>query len=240
MSSRYRYRSVKRYQNKSKRNFITTLIIILVLLYVTFTWILPFLINGLGFIKNFTNPSQKIVTRDEVTLAPPVFNIPYEATNTAEIDITGYGIPNSKVELFLDDEKKETVETSENGSFNFSNVSLSLGTNNIYGKSIDEKDVESLASKTLIIIFDDEKPDLNINEPEDNKIINGGDKKIKISGKSEPGAKVYINGNQIIVDGSGNFSSVLELHEGENNFDIKAQDQALNSTEISRKIIYTS
>ncbi len=239
MSSRYQYRSVKRYQNKSKRNFYATIIIIVVLLYVAFTWALPSLIGGLGFIKNFTNPSRKVITAsDQSTLAPPVLNIPYEATNTAQIDITGYGSPGAKVELFLDDDKKQTVDVSDDGSFKFSDVALSLGTNNIYGKTLDEKDQESLPSKTLIIIFDNEKPALNISEPEDNKTINGGEKKIKISGKTETGVSVYINGNQVIVDKDGNFTTTLDLNEGDNNFDIKATDAANNSSAISRRVVF--
>lgn len=239
MSSRYKYRSVKRYQNKSKRNFYATIIIILVLLYVTFAWILPSLIGGLGFIKNSANPSHKVVTpSDQTTLAPPVLNIPYEATNTPQIDLTGYGSPGAKVELFLDDNKKQTVDVEGDGSFKFSDVSLSLGTNNIYGRSVDEKNQESLPSKTLIIIFDNEKPVLDISEPEDNKSINGGEKKIKISGKTETGASVYINGNQVIVDHEGNFSSIQDLNEGDNNFDIKATDAANNSNAVSRRVVF--
>ena len=237
-SSRYQYRSAKRYKTKSKRNFIATIIIIFILLYVAFFWILPSLIGGLGSIRNSISPSQKKLTLDPITLAPPVFNIPFEATNTAQIDITGYGIPNSKVEFFLDDAKKDTTEASEDGSFGFKNISLSLGTNNIYGKSVDEKGIESLASKTLIVLFDNEKPDLSIDEPEDNKEINGGDKKIKISGKTEVEAKVFINNNQLILSGDGHFSTTLELADGDNNFDIKAVDKANNSNEVSRKVIF--
>lgn len=239
MSSRYQYRRVKRYQNKSKRNFIATIIIILVLLYVTFVWILPFLIGGVGFIKNFTNPSKKVVIpSDQTTLAPPVLNIPYEATNTAQIDIGGFASSGAKVELFLDDDKKQTVEVSVDGSFKFSDVALSLGTNNIYGKTLDEKNQESLPSKTLVIIFDNEKPNLDISEPEDNKIINGGEKKVKISGKTEAGVLVYVNSNQVIVDKDGNFTTTLDLNEGDNNFDIKAIDTANNSNEVSRKVVF--
>ncbi len=239
MSSRYKYRSVKRYQSKSKRRFLATIIIIIFLFYVTFTWILPFLIGGLGFIKNFTNPSHKVVTPlDQTTLAPPVLNIPYEATNTAQIDIAGYGSPGAKVELFLDDDKKQTVDVEGDGIFKFSDVSLSLGTNNIYGKSVDEKNQESLPSKTLIIIFDNEKPTLNISEPEDNKEINGGDRKVKISGKTEVGASVYINGNQVIVDKDGTFTTTQDLNEGDNNFEIKSIDVANNSNEVSRKVVF--
>ena len=238
MSPRYQYRKVRRLQNKSRRTFFVTVIIIIVLLYATIFWILPSLIGGLGFIKNFTNPAKKAVNpADQATLAPPVLNISFEAINTAQIDIPGYASPGSKVELFLDDEKKQTVDVSSDGSFNFKEVDLSLGTNNIYGKTVDEKGIESLPSKTIIVVYDNEKPILDISEPDDNKTIQG-DRKIKISGKTEIGAKVFINNNQTIVDKDGAFTSIQDLSDGENNFDIKAVDGASNATEVSRKITY--
>lgn len=239
MSSRYQYRSFKRAQNKSRQNFAVSLIIIIALLYITFVWILPNLIGGLGFIKNLTQPNKKVVNLEtQTTLAPPVLNIPYEATNTAQINISGYANPGVKVELFMDDEKKDTVDTALDGSFDIKNISLSLGTNNIYAKTIDDAGKESLPSKNIKIIYDNEKPALSISEPEDNKTINGGDKKVKISGKTEPGARVYINSTQVIVDKEGNFSQTLDLSEGDNDFNIKAFDQALNTTETTRKVIY--
>lgn len=239
MNTRYQYRAVKRRQRKDKQNFVITLIIIIILLYITFTWILPNLIGGLGIIKNLINPSKKI-SQDEnqVLLAPPVFNIPFEATNTAQIDIPGYATPSSKVELFIDDEKKQTIDTDENGSFNFKDVELNVGTNNIYGKTVDEKNTESLPSKTIIITFDNEKPDLFINEPEDNKTIQGGDKKVTIFGKTEIGVNVYINGNQVIVDKDGKFSKTMDINEGDNNIEIKSVDSAFNTSEVSRKVTY--
>lgn len=239
MSSRYQYKNFKRAQNKSKQNFAVSLIIIITLLYITFTWILPNLIGGLGFIKNLTQPDKKVVNLEtQTTLAPPVLNIPYEATNTAQINISGYSTPGAKVELFVDDERKDTVDVSSDGNFSFKNISLSLGTNNIYGKTIDDAEKESLPSKTLKIIYDNEKPTLSIFEPEDSKTINGGEKKIKISGKTEVGANVYINNTQLIVDKEGNFSQTLDINEGDNDFNIKAVDQAFNAREITRKVTY--
>lgn len=233
-------RQIRKLSRQSRRNFIVTLFLIVILLYVTLVWILPFIINGTSIVKNFFHPSKKI-TNDistNSTLAPPILNIPYEATKTAQINITGYGSPNSKVAIYLDDDKKNTVDVSTDGAFEFKNISLVLGTNNIFGKSIDDKNFESLPSKKFQITYDNVSPSLNISEPEDGKKIQGGDKKIKIAGNTEPGVQVFVNDSQVIVDRSGNFSLELPLNEGDNDFNIKAQDTALNFTEISRKVIY--
>jgi len=241
MSTKYTSaRSARKSAKKVKRNFIITLIIVTLLIYFSFTWVLPSFINGIGFIEGIIKPSKKIQPQlnENITLAPPVLNIAYEATNTANIDIKGYGSPNSKVKLFLDDIPGQSINVGDNGSFTFENVSLNLGTNNIYAKTLDEKNNESLPSKTIKIFFDNEKPRLTVNEPEDNKNIQGGDKKIKVSGKTDPGVQVLINGNQVIVNGDGKFSSDQPLNEGDNTFSIRAVDTASNYIEMERKVTY--
>ena len=239
-SYRYRSRALRRTAQRSKRNFIISLVLITVFSYLVLLWILPNFIGLLGSVKNFIHPSEKKVNLEKLltTLAPPVLNILYEATSTAQINIQGYSSPNLKVKLFVDDEEKQTTDVSPDGSFVFQNIDLRIGTNNIYGKTIDEQGSESLPSKTLKIIFDNEKPSLDLSEPEDGKKIQG-ERKIKFSGKTEIGAKVYISGNQVIVDKDGNFSSNQSLNDGDNNFTIKAQDSAQNFNEISRRINFT-
>ena len=121
----------------------------------------------------------------------------------------------------------------EDGSFNFENVPLSLGTNNISCKTVDENNKISLPSKTLRVVFDNEKPLLKITEPEDGKNISG-EKRIKVVGNTEPGAKIIVNSTQIVVASQGSFSSEQTLTDGENIFNIKAIDTASNFTEIKR------
>ena len=230
---------MKRVAQRSKRNFIISLFLIMVFSYLALIWILPNFIGAIGSVKNFIHPTEKKVNPENLTttIAPPVLNIPYEATNTAQINIQGYSSPNLKVKLFIDDEEIQTIDVSDDGSFTFQNIDLRIGTNNIYGKTLNE-DKESLPSKTLKIIFDNEKPSLDISEPEDGKKAQG-ERKIKFAGKTEIGAKVYINGNQIIVDKDGNFSSDQSLNDGDNDFTVRVVDGVLNFNEISRRINFT-
>lgn len=239
----YRYtsrRSMKRLARKSRRNFIITLILIVFLIYATLTWVLPYFIGSVGFVKNIVKPPKTTMpqTIQNSSLAPPVLNIPYEATNSAQINISGFGNPNSKVKLYIDDESKQTVDVSSDGSFIFENVDLSLGTNNIYATTVDEQNKESLPSKTLKLLYDNAKPYLNLSSPDDNKIIQGGDKKVTVSGKTDTGVQIFINGSQTIVDKDGNFSTDIILNEGDNSISIKAVDSASNSTETERKVTY--
>lgn len=242
MAYRYRSRrSVKRLARKSRRNFIVTLIIVILLIYSAITWVLPFFVNSIGFITNIIKPPQKKIIRsfENPALAPPVLSIPYEATNTAQIDIKGFGTPGSKVKLYIDELDKQTVDVSGDGSFILQNVMLAIGTNNLYGTTVDDQNKESLPSKTIRLIYIYENPILEVNEPEDGKAVQGGDKKIKVSGKTSPNVKIFINDSQVIVDRDGNFSADQPLNEGGNTISIKAIDTASNTTGIQRQITYT-
>ncbi len=238
----YRYhsrRSARRLARKSKKNFFLTIIIVGALIYATLKWILPNFIGGIGTIKSTLAPDQQVVKTSKNVLAPPVLNIPFEATNSAVIDIKGFGVPKSKVRIFIDDEKIAEVTVKEDGTFAAESIELSLGINNIFGKTIDEQGSESLASKTIRLSYLAEKPKLELREPEDNRSITGGDRKVTVSGSTSAGVRIYINGGQTIVDRDGNFSSVLEVSEGENTITVKAADGAGNSTEIQRRVVYS-
>lgn len=240
MGHRYQSRrSARHLAKRSKRTFLITLIIVGTLSYATLNWILPNFIGGIGTIKSTLTPDQQVVKTPKNLLAPPVLNIPFEATNSAQISIKGFGVPNSKVKIYIDDEKKAEVNVSENGSFTAEGIELALGINNIFGKTIDEDSKESLASKTIHLSFLSEKPKLDLREPEDNKSITGGDKKVMVSGSTSAGIRVFINGGQTIVDKDGNFSLNLDINEGENTIAVKASDDAGNFTEIQRRVVYT-
>lgn len=241
MAYRYRSRrSARRLASKSRRRFLVTLAVIIFLIYATLNWILPYFIGSVGVLKNIIKPPQasKAQSAQNARLAPPVLNIPFEATNTAQIDIKGFGTPNSRVRLYLDSEPLQAIDVSGEGSFTFANIALNLGTNNIYGATLDEGEKESLPSKTIKLIYISEKPLLNISSPNDNTIIQGGDKKVTVSGTTNAGVQVFINGSQIIVQKDGNFSTDLAINEGDNIISVKAADLASNSTEIQRKITY--
>lgn len=239
MAGSFRSRKFSRnYVKKSKRNVVVTFILILVISYTTLAFLLPWFINGIGSIKKVLDPPKQVEnTIDDNTLAPPVINIPYESTNSGTIDISGYATYGSQVKIYIDDQLKQTTDVKEDGSFVTTDIDLMLGINNIYGKTTSDGK-ESLASKTIKIIYDNEKPRLEVSEPSDNKNVQG-ERKLKISGITEPEVKIFINNSQTIVDKDGNFSTERQLSDGENNFEIKAEDSATNSTTISRKIVFT-
>lgn len=237
--SSYKSYLTRRIERKSRKRLFFTFIIGLILLYSFFTWFFPALIGNLTFINKLKDQPKKIIPVSEnTTLAPPVLNIPFDATNSSAIVIRGYSTPEKQVELYLDDALADTIKVNTDGSFISSKLYLNLGTSNIYGKTVDEQGVKSLSSKTIRILYSNEKPKLEISEPSDNQIINGGDKKVKVSGKTPPDNVVAVNGIRVIVNNDGNFSQTIDINEGDNNIVISATNDTGNSTQISRKVTY--
>lgn len=235
----YRTRSTRRLAHQTKRRLLLTIIISLLLLYTTINWILPTIINSVGFLRGIFGKSEKTpAILEDSTLAPPVLTIPYEATNTGKIDIQGFATPRSKVKIFVDEDLKAEVEVESGGNFAAKNIELNLGTNSIYGKTVDEKSKESLLSKTIKLIYDNEKPSLEVSQPEDGKTYQG-ERRIKVLGKTEKEAQVFVNESQVIVNAEGNFSTEYSLNNGENIITIKAKDQASNITESLRRVTFT-
>ena len=78
-------------------------------------------------------------------------------------------------------------------------------------------------------------PPLEIITPfEDTSIFS---RSILLRGKTEAGARVYINEQEILVEESGDFQQVLNLAEGTNQLLIKAQNKFEKSTEVKRVIV---
>lgn len=231
----------KRIERKSKKNFLLTLIICGFLIFILFTWFIPTFINSLSFLNRFkeTTKTSRSVS-ENAFLAPPVLNIPYEATNTASIIVHGYTAPETSVEIYLNDELVSTTKSSSDGSFLSDQVDLDLGRNSISGKTIDAQGNKSYGSKPIIISYSNEKPKLEISNPQDNSETKGGDKKVAVSGKTNDDQEitVLINGNRAIVSSDGSFTQVIDINEGENNISITATDKAGNATEIKRKATY--
>lgn len=235
----FKNRSSRYLVRKTRRRFLFTIILAIFLIYATLQWVLPNFVSALGLVTDYFKPQKHTSTSisDQVILAPPVINIPYEATNSFKIDIQGYAIQKTKVKIFVDDLEKAEVDVNEDGSFVAEDINLSLGTNNIYGKTIDQDQKESLPSKLIKLIFDDEKPKLEVLEPADGKEVTG-DKKVTVTGKTDKDNEVSINGIRTITDIDGKFSAQISLNDGENIITIQAQDEATNLVKLERRVIF--
>lgn len=237
--STFKPRSLRHSESRAKRKLIITVVVILVISYVFFMWVLPFLIGQLSFLnkKNTTVDAESL--KIDEAIAPPVLYIPYEATNSASLEFSGYAAPLSRVELYIDGEIKTQTNTNSEGKFTTPAVDLNLGTNNITGVTISDSDKKSLPSKNIRLYYSNEKPKLEVTEPADGTNITG-DKKVKVSGKTDANNSVTVNGSTVIVDGEGNFSTIIPLNDGENTLVIKTSNTFGNSQETTRKVNYAS
>lgn len=241
--------SSQRAEVKARNKLIVTLIGVAIFGYVSFAWILPAFVGGMAVLTQSKDNKGPLPTpvAESAIVAPPVLNIPYEATNTATIKINGYSTPNTSVEIYIDNDLKTTVSTSSDGSFTTDDIPLNIGNNNISGKTIDDKGKKSLSSKPILITYLNEKPKLQIDQPQDNTTVNGSDeqsssanKKVTVSGKVDPveGVTVTINGVQPIVGSDGSFSQTADINQGDNTITITATDMAGNTTQVTRKVTY--
>lgn len=243
--SAYKPRSVKKLEQKARNKILGAILIIFFVGFVFINWGLPAIIGSLSIFNKAKHTTISNNLIEDPAIAPPVLNIPFESTNSAELKISGYSSPNSKVEIYLDDDLKTTVTSDDFGSFTSDFITLSEGTNNIYGRSVNENstsnlpDKKSLPSKTIKLLFSNEKPVLEISEPEDNKQIKGGDKKVHINGKTDAQNQIMVNGTTVIVNNDGNFSTDVSINEGDNNISITAQNTVGNTTKIDRKVNYS-
>ncbi len=235
--SHYKPRSIRVFEQKTKRKIIWTIIISLVLLYLLIFWILPAIITNFSKLHK-SSASRSTPISEDATLAPPVLNIPFDATNSASIDISGYASPNSKIEVYVDDTLEKETTTAPDGTFQIFGLPLNLGTDSIYAKTISSDNKSSLPSKPIRILYSDQKPNLEVNQPEDNKTIQGGDRKITIAGQTAPENTLTINGSVIILSGDGHFSVQKELSDGDNLYTITATNQVGNSIQIEKKVTF--
>ncbi|MEK9181354.1 MAG: RodZ domain-containing protein [Patescibacteria group bacterium] len=63
---------------------------------------------------------------------------------------------------------------------------------------------------------------------------------ILLRGRAEPGSKLFINKQPVLVAEDGEFTEVLNLTEGANNILIRAENKFGKSSEVSRSIIVSS
>lgn len=232
--------SSRRRSSKNKRNLLLTIFLLFFLGYALLVWIIPNVIGGLFLVSHIgAKPATTPSPISDSTLAPPVLNIPYEATNTAKIRIKGYASPHHDIELYVNEEKVTTTETNEEGVFIAEGISLEQGDNIIYGKTISSTST-SLSSKPIKVIYSNQKPKLSISHPSDGQTVKGGDKKITVQGSTDPGNSIVINGQKAIVNGDGNFSQSIPLNDGENSITVTASDQYNNQSQVTLKVKYES
>ena len=207
---------------------------LLFFLYVGF----PAIARFATFLTGFRNSNQPAEQNDTTPPAPPRLQTESEVTNKVNVKVEGTTEPGATVILKLNGKEVELL-ANKDGEFSH-DFALKKGENTASAKAIDTVGNESQESELLIIIQDDEEPELTINSPADGTTFYGSrERQVTIEGQTEEGASVTINERVVVVSATGSFTYTISLADGENTFNIIAQDQAGNTEEASLTLHYS-
>jgi bacillopeptidase F len=196
---------------------------------------------GMQFVTNYSlnlnkNASVNTTQSDNPTfVAPPVLNPIPDATNSAEIKVSGYALANEQIALYVNDNKVDEQPVKDDKTFSFSHVTLKTGQNSIKAKAVVDDQHESNYTDTQTVTFNNKAPSLSIDSPSDGQTIKG-DSHVTVSGKTDPGRQVTINDFWAIVDDQGKFSYNASIQKGDNTIKVVAKDDAGNTTSKEIKV----
>jgi len=223
-------------EQKTKKNLTLSILGIILIIFLTLKFGIPFLANLSLFLSGSKNNEESKI-QNTAFIAPPVLDSIPEATASANIVVSGIVSKKQIVNLYINDELTDTDTADNNGRFLFKEI-IKPGENTIKAKTI-VNDKESDFSNAIAVSFKNAPPSLNISSPSDNQSFSKDQNTVEIKGTTDADVKVTINGLWAIVDDSGNFSYTLSLQSGENKIKISAADLAGNINEKEIKVAYS-
>lgn len=232
-----------RIQKRLKKNSVKSIIFLgigaVVLIIVMIQYGIPVLVNASYFLTGHAKDETEIKKKEgAVYIEQPILDEDFSATNSAAITINGSSKKDLTIQLYVNKELVDTTPTNSRGKFTFESVSLEEGRNSIKVRATDDNK-DSEYSRELIISYIKKAPEVSIESPTDNQSYSKDEKTAQVKGKTDPEVKVTVNDAWAIIDGAGNFSYNLPLHDGENVIKIVATDPAGNKTEVEKKVTYS-
>ena len=210
--------------------FITIVVLIL-------TVGIKLLLNTSLFVARFNdnNSGEPLKKSQHLISDVDIFTIPI-ATNSANIFVAGSVVNFEIVEFYLNGDLVKETPLLISDNFNEEIGTLKNGGNEVFviGKTKDESDEKK--SKVYNVLYKNEKPKLEISEPENTSISNIQD--IKVAGSTDKDTYIRINELPVVVDAQGFFQSFIKLNEGENKITVTAQDIAENLESKTLTVTY--
>jgi flagellar hook assembly protein FlgD len=165
-----------------------------------------------------------IVTPPEVLIASPVDDA---FLSQSLITVSGQASPDVTLTV-----NEIPVTVGQDGAFNHQ-LTLEEGDNLIRVVATD--DVGNVTLEELVVHLKSGAPSLFLNI-EDGETFNQA--VLQLTGHTDPGALVQVNGQVVPVGEGGDFQLALQLFEGQNIVDVVARDQAGNTTNLTRQVRY--
>jgi len=181
------------------------------------------------------NKSSTDSSQSAVPSAPILESLP-SATNSATLAVSGFASDGNKVEIFLGSSKVGESDVSA-GKFNYQSVNLVSGQNEISAKSLSSSGKESESSVVSKVTLDTIAPKLTVDNPSEGQSFSGVSK-IVVEGTSDLDAEVLANGFLAKVGSDGKYEVTIALLEGENSIEVKAIDNAGNTTVVKVKVTF--
>ncbi len=223
--------------NRTKKSLFLSLAAIVVVITLIVIFGVPFLVTFADLISREETPSEQ-PEQELVIILPPYITPDFEATNSAEISLTGTAEDGEKIFLYRDDRKIKELRRGSDSTFVFTNIELTEGKNTFRAKVM-TGDKESRLSDPVTISYLKDAPDLSIDYPSEGQDISNKDgDRLQVEGSTHPDATITINGSQAIVSDDGTFKFFIPIKGGENTIKVIATDVAGNKTELERKFTY--
>jgi len=232
-----RSRLKKKQERQLLKNFFLSALGIIIIVAVLIKYGIPLLVNFSLFISG-SNIDQESKTNDNSPfIVAPTLRAQNLATNSAKFKIEGSTLPNHEVMLYINGNLEDKVSSDDKGDFS-SLITLSTDSNTIKAKTLSSDGRKSDFSESLIIVYKNTPPTLEITSPSDNQSFSKDQSTAEIKGKTDPQVRVTVNNFWAIVDEENNFYYNLTLKEGLNEIKIVAQDPAGNKTEKILNVTY--
>jgi Glucodextranase, domain B len=232
-----RSRLEKKAEDEITKKTIFLGLLTIVVLAVMIIFGLPFLIKMTVMIGNNKSKSDSQVAVKVLPPMAPRLIMPFEATNSSQIAIKGLAEKNVMVELLKNDVSIGKVQANDAGEFSFDNIQLDSGDNQFTAIAISDDGGSSEPSKESVITYDNVPPTLTMITPnQDSSNVSLAD--FEVTGQSEAGVSVTVNGQVAMVDDSGKFKIELQLNPGKNDVNIVVSDLAGNITRKTISITY--
>ena len=242
MSARIKSRVARNLETQSRKQIIVFTAGILIVLYLVLQYgvlLLGEFGSIISNIKEKAGGDSKKQTVRTVFTEPPVLSIPFSATNSAEIIISGKtNVTTGTVEIYVNSDLQQEIALAGKESFRTQALALQEGENKIKARL--KRSTEQLSDYTdeYTVSYIKKEPKLDISYPSDNSTFFKADSEITVQGNTDINNKVRVNSFYAIVDHQGNFSYLIRLSEGENHISIEAQDAAGNITKKEIKVSY--
>jgi len=236
--SKRRSRLTLKTERRTRKTILLTSLGILIILILLVKFGINLLVGFSVFLagtKNQTSTNSQ--SSGNSFISAPVLNPLPNATNSAVIIISGKSQPDKTIQLYLNNDLKNTTQTDTNGSFSFSQT-LSAGDNLIETKT-EQNNKSSDFSNSFTVSFKNSAPSLTVDSPSDGQSFSKDQNSVNVTGKTDANVNVTINGFWAIINENNNYSYSLSLQNGDNQIKVIAIDLAGNKTEKDLKVTYS-